>query len=138
MRAATAALLACLALSQPALAASDADRAAIRSVIEQQFEAFAADDAARAYSFAAPSIQNLFPSQERFMGMVREGYPPVYRHRSVIFGAFKDEPDEVSQSVYLQDLDGEEWLAVYTLEAQPDGSWKISGCSLERRPGVPA
>jgi Domain of unknown function (DUF4864) len=137
MRAAAAVLLACLslALAEPARALNDADRAAIRDVIQKQLDAFAMDDGARAYSFAAPSIQNLFPSQERFMGMVREGYKPVYRHRSALFGSFKDEPDEVRQSVYLQDLDGEDWLAIYAMEAQPDGSWRISGCTLQRRPG---
>jgi hypothetical protein len=29
------------------------------------------------------------------------------------------------------------WEALYTLERQPDGSIKISGCVLVKAPGVP-
>ena len=122
----------------PAHALPESDRAAIRTVIEGQLEAFSADDAARAYSFAAPSIRQLFPSEERFMTMVREGYKPVYRRRASTFGELKEDPDGIAQSVYLQDLDGEDWVAVYTMEKQPDGTWQISGCCLLRRPGQSA
>lgn len=137
MRAVATVLLFALMLV-PALAVSESDRTAIRTVIEGQLDAFSADDAARAYSFAAPTIRRLFPSEERFMSMVREGYKPVYRRRGYTFGELKDDPDGVAQSVYLQDLDGEDWVAVYTMEKQPDGTWQISGCFLLRRPGQAA
>ena len=26
--------------------------------------------------------------------------------------------------------DGKQWIAEYTLQRQPDGSWKINGCKL--------
>jgi hypothetical protein len=122
----------------PARALPESDRAAIRSVIESQLQAFSADDGARAYSFAAPSIRRLFPSEERFMSMVRDGYKPVYRRRAYTFGELKEDAGEVAQSVLIQDADGEEWLAVYTMERQPDGTWRISGCFLLRNPGQAA
>ena len=53
-----------------------------QSVIRSQEEAFAQDDAAAAFTFAAPVIQGLFRTPEIFMTMVRNGYAPVYRHRS--------------------------------------------------------
>jgi hypothetical protein len=30
-----------------------------------------------------------------------------------------------------------DWLAVYNLERQPDGTWRIAGCTLLKRPGQP-
>lgn len=108
------------------------DRAAIRSVIESQIEAFRADDDARAYGYAAPGIRRMFPSPERFMRMVREGYRPVYRPRDVTFGALRESPLGPIQEVFLVDEAGIAWTALYSLEQQPDGSWLISGCRLVR------
>ena len=62
--------------------------------------------------------------------MVRDLYKPVYRPRNVSFGEFKETELGPTQVVRLSDQDGETWLAVYTLEKQPDGSWLISGCIL--------
>ena len=122
-------------LAGPAAAQSDAERAAVRSVIEQQLGAFIRDDAAAAYSFAAPGIKQMFPSEEIFMDMVRRGYQPVYRPRSHAFGASRETSQGVEQIVDLVDAAGQEWTALYTLERQPDGSWKITGCFLLKKPG---
>ena len=46
----------------PAVALTEADRAAVQTVIGQQLNAFLADDAATAYSFAAPNITARFPT----------------------------------------------------------------------------
>jgi len=64
-----------------ARAQTNADQGAVRSVISDQLDAFLADDAARAYSHASPGIRQLFPGEERFMGMVQRDYAPVYRKR---------------------------------------------------------
>ncbi len=78
MRAIFAAVFMICTLGQ-ALAASDADRSAIRGIIQDQIEAFKRDDAVRAFSYATPALQNMFGSQERFMDMVKDGYRPVYQ-----------------------------------------------------------
>lgn len=119
-------------------AQTEADRSAIRGIVQDQIEAFKSDDAARAFSHAAPSLQRMFGSQERFMALVREGYKPVYRPRSYTFGEVKDGPDGPNLSVEIQDGDGVDWVALYTLERQPDGSWRISGCFLLKAPGQTA
>ena len=111
---------------------SDADRAEIRSTIASQIEAFRSDDGAGAYEFASPGIRAVFPSVEQFMAMVRDQYPPVYRPRSVTFGEFTQGPDGLFQKVFLTGPEGENWVAVYSLEQQADGSWRISGCILIR------
>lgn len=126
-----------LALS-PAVAQTEAERAEIAAAISGQLDAFLADDATRAYGFAAPVIRRLFPDEAHFMAMVRQGYPPVYRSRSHSFGAIREEGAGFAQEVFIRDAAGEEWVAVYTLERQADGSWLIAGCRLFRRPGVSA
>ena len=59
----------------------------MREVIEAQLDAFKRDDAARAFSYAAPGIRASFGTPENFMAMVRDGYAVVYRPRSVSFDA---------------------------------------------------
>lgn len=127
MRAIILLLTLLLGLSSPARAD---DVAAAQKVIRSQEQAFARDDAAAAWSHAAPAIQELFPRPEIFMQMVQQGYAPVYRHRSFEFGEAKAAGGEIAQRVYIVDDNGEAWEALYTLERQPDGSYRITGCSL--------
>ncbi|MBR1191921.1 DUF4864 domain-containing protein [Bradyrhizobium sp. AUGA SZCCT0169] len=106
------------------------DVAAAQSVIRAQEQAFGRDDSAAAYSHAAPSIQQIFPEADIFMQMVRQAYPPVYRHKSFEFGEARAAGGQIAQRVHIVDTNGEAWEALYTLEQQPDGSFKITGCSL--------
>ena len=117
-----------IGLASPACAADDV--AAAQGVIRSQLEAFSQDDAAAAYAFAAPAIQNLFPQPEVFMAMVRNNYAPVYRHKSFEFGEARVADGKIAQRVHIIDADGIPWEALYTLELQPDGSIRITGCVL--------
>jgi hypothetical protein len=117
-----------IGLASPACAADDV--AAAQGVIRSQAEAFSRDDAAAAYSYAAPAIKGIFPRAEIFMSMVQQGYAPVYRHKSFEFGEARIEDGMIAQRAHIVDADGEAWEALYTLEQQPDGSLKITGCSL--------
>jgi hypothetical protein len=124
------ALLASTMLALPALA-DDAALAAARATISAQIEAFRADDSAAAYSHAAPSIRRIFPNQDAFMRMVRQGYAPVHRPRSYGFGRGEsDGSGSVVQRVELVGPDGRGYEAVYTLELQPDGHFRITGVHL--------
>ncbi|MBR1124936.1 DUF4864 domain-containing protein [Bradyrhizobium lablabi] len=116
-----------LGLSSPARADDIADA---QKIIRAQEQAFARDDAAAAWSYAAPAIQEIFQQPEIFMQMVQQGYPPVYRHRSFEFGEAKAEGGHIAQRVNIVDDNGEAWEALYTLERQADGSYRITGCSL--------
>jgi hypothetical protein len=106
------------------------DTAAAQGVISAQEQAFGRDDAVTAYSYAAPAIRERFPGADTFMSMVRNAYTPVYRHRSFEFGETRIEGDWIAQRVHIVDANGEMWEALYTLEREPDGSFKITGCSL--------
>ena len=118
----------------PPAAAGDNSNAApeVRALIERQLDAFARDDAAGAYALAAPRIKIMFPSADFFIAMVRDKYAPVYRHRSVEFGAAHDDGDLVTQVLTLVDGDNQVWKALYELARQPDGTWLITGCVLIR------
>ncbi len=106
------------------------DVAAAQSVIRAQEQALGRDDAAAAYSHAAPEIRQLFPQADIFLQMVQQGYPPVYRHKSFEFGEARADGGRIAQRVHIVDDNGEAWEALYTLEQQADGSLKITGCSL--------
>jgi len=117
-----------LSLASPARAADDV--AAAQTVIRSQVEALGRDDAATAYAFAAPAIQDMFPQADIFMDMVRHSYAPVYRHKSFEFGEARVSDGHIAQRVHIVDENGEAWEALYTLEQLADGSLKITGCSL--------
>ena len=125
-----AALLVALSIALSAAPASADDVTTAQSVIRAQEQAFGHDDAAAAYSYAAPAIKQIFPAPDIFMSMVQNGYAPVYRHKSFEFGESKSEGSSIAQRVHIIDANGEAWEALYTLEQQSDGSYKITGCSL--------
>ncbi len=133
MRAITILLL-CTALAFPARAetasVSAADRGAIRSVITRQMEAFKRDDAAGAFAFAAPGVQATFGDSAHFMAIVRHAYMPVYRPHSVEFTELKSEGGVIVQTVELVGPDGIAKTAYYTMEHEPEGSWRIAACTL--------
>jgi hypothetical protein len=133
MRALIVLLVAVVGFAMPAGAADDV--AAAQAIIRSQEQAIGRDDAAAAYSYAAPAIQDIFPDAETFMAMVRSSYAPVYRHRSFEFGEARVADGRIAQQVHIVDADGELWEALYTLEQQPDGGLKITGCVLLKAAG---
>ena len=114
---------------------STADARAVQLVVRAQLEAFANDNAALAFSFAAPSIKCMFGTPENFLEMVRTGYPVVYRPASVTFLKPTTDAGEIVQPVHMTDGQGGAWLAVYRVQRQKDKSWRITGCMLLPEPG---
>ncbi|MBK8121284.1 MAG: DUF4864 domain-containing protein [Sulfuritalea sp.] len=122
-------LLAPLAAGAAILAEPDAR--AVRQVIEAQLDAFAADDAERAFSYASSSIRARFSDADNFMATVRDGYPMVMRPAAVSYfqaqtiGGAKG---TVSQPVQLRDRAGCLWRATYLLERKAGAGRRINGC----------
>jgi hypothetical protein len=130
-------LLLALGLAMGAAHADEAGRDAARATVARQIEAFRTDDAATAYAQAAPAIREIFPTPDAFLAMVRKGYAAVYRARSVRVDRVEDVgADGVALGATVQDEAGADWLALYTLEKQPDGAWRITGCQLTKAPGT--
>ncbi len=109
----------------------DADRTAIKEVIQAQMAAFQADDALLAFSFAAPGIQSMFDDPMRFIDMVKQGYMPVYRPREVEFADLLHIHGQPTQRVVVVGPDNGVFNAFYSMEQQNDGSWRIGGCVLQ-------
>ena len=109
---------------------SQGDARGVRAVILAQFDAFAADDAKRAFSYATPKLREMFGTADRFIEVVRAAYPAVYRHETVAFLKPELAQGSLVQGVHLTDAEGVLWLALYRLERQRDKSWRISACQL--------
>lgn len=123
-----------LALAPWAVAAqavSTPDARAVREVVEAQLQALAADDAVRAFSYASPMIRSQFGDAASFMAMVKSGYPMVLRPAATAFFQPEVADGAVMQAVQLRGRDGRAWLATYELQRQPDGRWRINGCSVQ-------
>jgi Domain of unknown function (DUF4864) len=126
LRLSLAGLLAPTVASAAVLA--EAEARAVRTVIEAQLEAFAADDAERAYSYASTAIRTQFADAATFMAMVQSGYPMVVRPTTVTFFQPTTDGSVVLQKVQLRDRAGRLWQATYQLEQQAAGGWRINGC----------
>ena len=107
---------------------SPADEKNVRSVIQAQLKAFAADNAREAFALATPALQTKFGTPETFMTMVRTSYPVVYAPGNVAFLKAEAQQADVIQRVQMTDQQGKAWLAVYSLQQQKDKGWRINGC----------
>ncbi len=121
-----AALLASAAAGAAPL--TEGETRAVRAVIQAQLDAFAANDAERAYGYASPTIRSQFSDAATFMAMVRSGYPMVIQPASVAFFQPLLVDGAVLQKVQLRDRSGRLWLATYQLEQQAGADWRINGC----------
>ena len=100
----------------------------IRQVIAAQLEAFAEDDADRAFDTATPGVREAIGSSGRFLALVRGAYPMVYRPNSVAFLKPEEDEGQILQLVEITDHQHKSWLALFAMELQPDATWRISGC----------
>lgn len=115
---------------------SGGEKTALQALVQKQLDAFQRDDGEAAFGFAGSRVHEIFSDAEDFMKTVREGYPPVYRPRSVLFGQLLETDSGPIQIVFLGGQDGHAYVALYTFERQTDGSWLIAGCLLRKNPGT--
>jgi hypothetical protein len=118
----------------PPVAVMAADPAAeAQKVIQQQIDAFLANDAAAAYAFASPAIRQRFPDKDTFFEMVKRGYAPVIRPGNYAFGRSAVAPDDsmLFQELLITGSDGKSWRAIYQMTRDDDGSYKINGVQMD-------
>ncbi|MEQ8828325.1 MAG: DUF4864 domain-containing protein [Alphaproteobacteria bacterium] len=118
-----------------ARAQDNAGQQAVATIIQNQLNAMAAGDRAKAYSYAAPFIQQKFRNPDIFMEMVTRGYAPLIAPQAVEFQRFEASGGRATQAVMLVARDGSAWMATYFMQQMEDGSWRIAGCQLEKLPG---
>jgi hypothetical protein len=127
--------LICMAMTAIAAPLTAADEKTVRAVVQAQLAAFAKDDAAKAFSFAAPNVRKAVGTAEAFIAMVRRDYPVVYRPASVAFLKPEGKDGQVIQRVQMADAQGTSWLAVYSLQQQGNKAWRITGCAVVENKG---
>ena len=109
------------------------DESAAQDIVTRQLEAFLSGEFAEAYSYASPGIRRLFPTLDQFMSMVQRGYLPVLRPGNYAFGRTEPLADgRIVWEVLIRGPDGMDYTAVYFMERQQDGSWKVDGVNLRR------
>ena len=119
----------------PAGALSAEDEKNVRMVVQGQLDALAKDDAATAFSYAAPNVRDAFVTAPRFLDMVQRGYPVVIRPASVAFLKVEGKGRLAFQRVQMTDQAGAAWLATYSLAQQKNGAWRITGCAVRESRG---
>ncbi len=112
------------------MTANTSDRDAIHSVIQRQLQAFQKDDAEGAFAFASPEIRAKFGTAKNFFRAVKTNYQAVYRPRSVMFEQLVTMQGIPTQAVILLAPNGDLVKALYLMEKQTDGTWRISGCFI--------
>ncbi|HSS69864.1 MAG TPA: DUF4864 domain-containing protein [Casimicrobiaceae bacterium] len=103
---------------------------AIRKVISQQLAALRAGDGGKAFGYATPGVQAQFGDARSFMAMVRHAYSPLLdaRYSEFLEGAVIE--GIVVQPLRLIAQDNTVLVALYTVEHQKRGGWRISGCMI--------
>jgi Domain of unknown function (DUF4864) len=127
-----AALILSLALAATAVTAQSTPAtpdAAIATVITRQLEAFKANDGAGAFAHASPFIQGMFNDANTFSRMVQQGYPQIYRSRTVKFLKLGMIDGRLVQTVLIEGTDGTSVTAAYEM-LEVDGVWRVNGVSL--------
>ena len=102
----------------------------IQLVIGDQLKALKAGDGTKAMTYSVPGIRQQFRTPERFLRMVREGYGALLDARNSTFlnGAVVD--GITIQPLQLVLPDNSVVVALYRMEKQKDGVWRIAGCVI--------
>ena len=125
-----------VALAAAAVARADnveptpGDWQTIKGVIGDQLVALRKDEGARAFAFATRALQAQFESAENFMRMVHAGYQPLIdaRYDEFLEGAMIE--GRVIQPLRIVLTDDTVLVALYTMQKDDDGRWRIAGCIL--------
>lgn len=118
-------------------ARSEAQEQPIQNTIRAQIEAFKADDFARAFTFASPTIHQMFVTPDNFGKMVREGYPMVWHPAQVEMMDLRTVAGSLWQRVQVTDLKGQSYLLDYQMVEGPEG-WLINAVQMQKSGDVGA
>ncbi|HWZ74052.1 MAG TPA: DUF4864 domain-containing protein [Casimicrobiaceae bacterium] len=122
------------ALYTSAALAADPMRASdwksIKQVIAAQRAALISGDGEKAFGYATPAIRAQFGDPDIFMAMVQIQYSALLtaRYTEFLQGAVID--GLIIQPLRLVDADNSVRVALYTMEKQKGGAWRISGCRI--------
>lgn len=130
-------LLGAMALVLASSFGAMAQSSEIEGTISSQLEAFKADDFDTAFTYATPTLQQMFQSPQNFQRMVTEGYPMVWRPAEVRYLEVRQRGDAMWQKVQITDAKGGIHILDYKME-QTDMGWRIGAVQILDAPGVTA
>ncbi len=106
-----------------------AQEAPIRATIQQQLDAFNAQDISKAWTYASPNIKGIFGTPDQFGEMVEKVYPMVWRHDAVRMLELRTVAGNLWQRVMITDVGGRTYLLDYMMVETQDG-WQINAVQL--------
>ncbi len=109
----------------------------IQSTITAQIEAFRASDFETAFTFASPTIKQMFRTPANFGSMVVTGYPMVVNPAMVEMQDLRTVAGALWQRVRVTDQRGQAFLLDYQMIEGPDG-WLINAVQLQKAADVGA
>jgi len=115
-----------------ALAEENVHNPEAQSAIANQIESFRSGDHEQAFSHASPNLKKMFGSTANFIRMVKSGYGAIYGARSWAFGRSRAVSGTFYQEVQIVGPKGNNWTALYSMQQQADGSWKITAVQMKR------
>ena len=84
-----------------------------------------------AFAYLAPVTKDYFSEGAAFLRKLMVQIRPLVDASGYSFADVGREATDAIQNVVLTDNEGREWLARFTLERQPDGSWGIKSCEVK-------
>ena len=117
-----------LALAQGEPSASEWTE--IKGVIAAQRDALVSGDGTRAFTYATPAIRRHFGDVATFMAMVRQSYAALIDARYVEFLDGAVIGGDIVQPLRLVMPDGTVFVALYGMQRQDDGVWRIASCVI--------
>ena len=109
----------------------------IQQTIQNQLDAFQADDFNRAFTFASPLIKGIFGTPENFGAMVTQGYPMVHHPAAVKMLELREVAGNLWQRVLITDAGGQTHMLDYQMVETSEG-WQINAVQLLQAPDVGA
>ena len=111
--------------------AEEAVRAGAREIdMVLNVGALKAGDATKAFSYATPGIRGEFRDPANFIAMVRTMYSALLTARYAEFLEGAVIGGTVIQPLRLVDTDNTVRVALYIMEQQGNGTWRIGGCRI--------
>ena len=128
-------LVVILFLSANTIFADVKDEKEIQKVISQQISSFQEDDFENAFTFASPSIKDIFGNSKNFGMMVRQGFPMVWRTKTVLYLDLISVNGIPVQRVMVTDINDEIYTLNYMMLETAEG-WRIRGVTIDNRPST--
>jgi hypothetical protein len=109
---------------------SDGDAKAIQVAVRSQIEALSVNDAVGAFQLATLDRQSRIGSPDKFLSLIKKHYQPLHQHLLVLYSRPAVVKGETFQAVRVTDKSSHVWLAVFQMQAEQGGRWKIDACYL--------